>query len=209
MAVSGSTLRARKYPTGQLFGSDEVTFSQRGISMEATNVHLRPGTIKDLATLKPLWTSVHQHHRQVMPTLSPYVTDAESWTVRKQMYERLLNRSGTICWLAFDGAAAIGYTLAYVLDNDERAWIDDTWHVKSAAGEIESLAVLPQHRGMRIGTTLLSAVHKSLSDAGVHNVVLGVLPQNLAAIRLYQKFGYQPTWLYLSRFAHLDGIERT
>ncbi len=30
---------------------------------------------------------------------------------------------------------------------------------------------------------------------------LGALPGNTAAIRLYQRHGFHPTWSYLSRFA--------
>jgi ribosomal protein S18 acetylase RimI-like enzyme len=35
---------------------------------------------------------------------------------------------------------------------------------------------------------------------GVRDLVIGVLPGNTAAIRLYQRRGFRPTWSYLSRF---------
>jgi ribosomal protein S18 acetylase RimI-like enzyme len=35
--------------------------------------------------------------------------------------------------------------------------------------------------------------------------VLGVLPGNVDAIRLYERRGFRPTWLYLSRFAGRNG----
>ena len=36
-------------------------------------------------------------------------------------------------------------------------------------------------------------------DIGVKDLVLGALPGNTDAIRLYERRGYRPTWLYLSR----------
>ena len=39
---------------------------------------------------------------------------------------------------------------------------------------------------------------------GVVDQVIGVLPGNVDAIRLYERRGFRPTWLYLSRFAGRD-----
>lgn len=43
------------------------------------------------------------------------------------------------------------------------------------------------------------AVHHQHA-VGVKDLILGALPGNTDAIRLYERRGYQPTWLYLSRF---------
>jgi GNAT superfamily N-acetyltransferase len=43
-------------------------------------------------------------------------------------------------------------------------------------------------------------VMAELAATGVHDLVLGVLPGNAAAIRLYQRCGFRPAWAYLSRF---------
>jgi hypothetical protein len=39
----------------------------------------------------------------------------------------------------------------------------------------------------------------STCASGVEDLILGALPGNTDAIRLYERRGYQPTWLYLSR----------
>jgi ribosomal protein S18 acetylase RimI-like enzyme len=77
----------------------------------------------------------------------------------------------------------------------------DTWPTGAQTGEIESLGVLPAYRGHGIGSRLLDELIRQLAAAGVHDLVLGVLPGNTAAIRLYQRHGFRPTWSYLSRFA--------
>ncbi|MEO8687356.1 MAG: GNAT family N-acetyltransferase [Solirubrobacteraceae bacterium] len=67
-------------------------------------------------------------------------------------------------------------------------------------GEIESLAVLPEHRGRGIGTELLDRLERELLDQGVSDLVIGVLPGNAGALRMYERRGYRTTWMYLSRF---------
>ncbi|MGF7237330.1 MAG: GNAT family N-acetyltransferase [Frankia sp.] len=44
-------------------------------------------------------------------------------------------------------------------------------------------------------------VRSALYIMGVNDLVLGALPGNAAAIRLYERLGFRPTWTYLSRFA--------
>jgi hypothetical protein len=46
----------------------------------------------------------------------------------------------------------------------------------------------------------LDRLEQHLRDIGVKDLILGALPGNTDAIRLYERRGYQPTWLYLSRF---------
>ena len=70
----------------------------------------------------------------------------------------------------------------------------------SRIGEIESLSVLPHYRGGGLGSELLRLLEEHLTAQGVDDLILGVLAGNDDAIRLYERQGYRPTWLYLSRF---------
>jgi ribosomal protein S18 acetylase RimI-like enzyme len=162
-------------------------------------VELRRGTAADLPLLEPLWVSVHHRHAESMPELAPYVDDRETWAVRSTMYEELLAKPDTILFLAVDGDSAVGYGLAHVLAVAD-TWIADTWRTGGRIGEIESLAVLPSHRGQGIGTRLLEALESELATIGIRDLILGVLAGNEDAIRLYRRRGYRPTWAYLSRF---------
>ena len=80
------------------------------------------------------------------------------------------------------------------------AWIEDTWRTGDRIGEIESLSVLPEYRGSGLGSAPRQ-LESHLHERGVDDLILGALPGNVDAIRLYERRGYQPTWLYLSRFA--------
>ena len=162
------------------------------------DVRLRRGSAADLPLLEPLWVAVHHRHAAVMPELGPYVTDRESWDERRALYARLLAKPDTVLVLARRGDEVVGYGLAHVMPVAE-TWVADTWRTGDRVGEIESLGVLPELRGRGIGSRLLDVLEQELTDAGVHDLVLGALPGNTDAIRLYERRGFRPTWLYLSR----------
>ncbi len=165
-----------------------------------TEATVRRGTRDDLPLLEPLWVSVHHRHAEAMPELAPYVSDAQTWAVRGALYAELLAKPDTVLLLAEVDGRLIGYGLAHVMAVGD-TWLPDTWATGARIGEIESLAVLPEYRGRGVGTRLLDALEHELDNDGVRDLVLGVLPGNAAAIRLYERRGYRPTWMYLSRLA--------
>jgi ribosomal protein S18 acetylase RimI-like enzyme len=160
---------------------------------------IRRGGPDDLPRLEPLWVSVHHRHAESMPELAPYVDDATTWAVRSALYAELLAKPDTVLLLASAGEELVGYGLAHVMRAEE-GWAADTWVTGPRIGEIESLAVLPEHRGRGLGSELLDGLERALRDHGVTDLVLGVLPGNTGALRLYERRGYRPTWMYLSRF---------
>jgi ribosomal protein S18 acetylase RimI-like enzyme len=160
---------------------------------------IRTGSADDLDRLEPLWVAVHHRHSESMPQLAPYVSDAETWRVRRALYEELLVKPDTLLLLAEDDGAAIGYGLAHIMAVDD-TWIPDTWATGSRIGEIESLSVLAQYRGSGLGSEFLGRLEEHLYGHGVEDFILGALPGNTDAIRLYERKGYRPTWVYLSRF---------
>lgn len=161
-------------------------------------VELHRGTAADVAALEPLWVSVHHRHAEAMPELAPYVDDAETWAARRRLYDELMAKPDSVLVLARDGDALVGYGLAHVMPVEE-TWLADTWRTGPRIGEIESLAVLPRYRDRGIGTRLLAALDEALAAEGVEDVIVGALPGNAAAIRLYERHGFRPTWAYLSR----------
>ena len=158
------------------------------------------GSIDDVDSLEPLWVAVHHAHAASMPELAPYVSDAETWTHERPLYLALLAKPDTLLLLARDGHELVGYALAHVSPVDE-TWIPDTWQTGPRIGELESIGVVAQRRGEGIGSALMDAVERELAARGLDDLILGVLPGNVDAIRLYERRGFRPTWMYLSRFA--------
>ncbi len=163
-------------------------------------LEVRQGCIDDLASLEPLWVSVHHRHMEAMPELAPYVDDRTTWTHRSALYSQLLDKPDTILLLAELAGSRVGYGLAHVLALED-TWVADTWVTGRRIGEIESVGVLPAFRGRGIGTRLLDMLEAHFAEIGVDDVMLGVLPGNLAAVGLYERRGFQPTWLYMTRLA--------
>ena len=161
---------------------------------------IRRGGAEDIPRLEPLWVAVHHRHAESMPELAPYVDDATTWGERRELYAEVLAKPGTVLLLAEDDGELVGYGLAHVMDA-AGSLFSDTWVTGDRIGEIESLSVLPAHRGHCLGTQLLEALETALREQGVQDLVIGLLPGNTGAARLYERRGYRPTWMYLSRFA--------
>jgi ribosomal protein S18 acetylase RimI-like enzyme len=167
---------------------------------------VRDGGPGDLDALAPLWQAVHRHHAASMPELAPYVTDGETWGARRALYAELLEDPGTTLLLAYahaddGGQDLVAYAMSHVFDR-AGSWLDDTWVTGPRIGEIESLAVREDHRGSGLGTRLITELERRLHAAGIDDIIIGLLPGNDGARRLYERRGYRPTWMYMSR---LDG----
>jgi ribosomal protein S18 acetylase RimI-like enzyme len=156
------------------------------------------GSVTDLPHLEPLWVAVHHKHQRAMPELAPYVTDAETWQERRLLYEQLFAEHDPVLLLGRHEGRLVGYALGYTLPVSG-TWLADTWATGSRIGEVESLSVLPEYRGRGLGSDLLEQLHERLRSQGAQDFILGALAGNADAIRLYQRHGYRPTWLYLSR----------
>jgi ribosomal protein S18 acetylase RimI-like enzyme len=153
----------------------------------------------DIPRLEPLWVAVHHQHVASMPELAPYVSDAVTWSERRALYEELFRKPDTFLYLALADEELVGYALVHVTPSSG-TWVADTWVTGDRIAELESISVLPEHRGKGIGSMLVDACHGAIETLGVKDVIVGLLPGNEGARRLYERHGYRPTWLYLSRF---------
>jgi ribosomal protein S18 acetylase RimI-like enzyme len=167
--------------------------------MRADMFDIRVGGAADLDRLEPLWLAVHHTHIEAMPELAPYVSDPRTWEVLREHYERLFERPDTLLLLAFVDDALAGFTIGAVHPVRD-TWVADTWETGPRIAEVETIGVLPAYRGSGIGAALLDRLDAHFAALGVEDVVIGALAGNAAAIRLYERRGFRPTWLYLSRF---------
>lgn len=162
------------------------------------------GDLGDVRLLEALWVAVHHQHQHAMPGLRPYVSDATTWRERRLLYEQLFAEHDPVLLLGRHQGELAGYALGYTMPATG-TWLADTWATGDRIGEVESLSVLPDHRGRGLGSRLLEELHERLRDQGARDLIVGALAGNTDAIRLYQRHGYQPTWLYLSRLDGRDG----
>jgi [ribosomal protein S18]-alanine N-acetyltransferase len=88
-----------------------------------------------------------------------------------------LRHSKSIAWLAEDAGRILGFALARI-ESQSRA-------------HIITLDVIPEARQQKLGTTLMSALHRALQARKVGVACLEVAVGNLPAQRLYERLQYQ------------------
>jgi ribosomal protein S18 acetylase RimI-like enzyme len=151
-----------------------------------------------LDRLAPLWLLLHRHHQDVGgEALGPYVDDDSSWRARRELYAGFLGDGG-FALLAEREGELIGYAMVALAPVAETL-MPDTWRTGERIAEIETLSVAPAARGEGIGSALLERIDTELEAIGVRDVMVGAFVTNAGAIRLYERHGFRPAWLYMLR----------
>jgi ribosomal protein S18 acetylase RimI-like enzyme len=158
------------------------------------------GTPADIERLEPLWLGLHKIHQEAGPELAPYVDDETSWRRRRRLYEHCLAQPDSFLLLVERGALLIGYVLVIVEPDGDVLW-SDTWLVGEKVAELETMYLVPEERGRGLGGVLLDIVDAELERRGIADLVIGAVPGNLAALKLYERRGFKATWVIVSRFA--------
>jgi ribosomal protein S18 acetylase RimI-like enzyme len=145
-------------------------------------VQVRPLNPSELELVAQVWASLLAHHGEVEPEL-PTRPAAESWPMRRGDYQRWLAEPGSFALVAEEGEEAVGYAVVHVRGPDE------TWVTGERTAELETLAVLPGHRGAGIGGALMDAVDAELDRLGIYDLWVGVVAANADALRFYESRG--------------------
>ena len=157
--------------------------------MSASPVVIRRGGAETIPALRPLWESLHDHHVAVAPHLAqlgPARPAEQSWAVRAALYEDWLDEPDAFVLLAETGGRPVGYALVHMRGEEE------SWRTGPRIAELETLAVLPGHRGAGIGSRLVDAVYEELRGLGVSQLGVSVIAANADAIRFYERLGLLP-----------------
>ena len=157
-------------------------------------------TLENLDAAAPMWRALYDHHVAITPRVAEVIsvrTSDESWASRRASYERWLSEPGGFGLLAEVGGTPVGYAVARLAQDEGASW-DLGVH-----GELETLSVLPGHRGGRIGTALMAEVRRRLTAAGARTMTIHVISTNTDALRLYEREGAVPFYNVL--VAPLDG----
>lgn len=145
----------------------------------------------DLDLLEPLWGALQAHHAAVLPSLgdrTPPRSHAESWARRRERYERWLSDDETFILIAEGPDGPVAY--AFVTVGTGFAG----WRTGRLA-ELQTLSVLPQHRGEEIGGRLLDGVWSRLEERGIEEMTITTALANVDSHRFYERHGFQPAFL--------------
>ncbi len=98
----------------------------------------------------------------------------------RRAFRRYLGLPTAVCLVAQFDTSVVGYALA-------------TFRKAEGDARLESLAVTGRASGRGIGERLLQAVHDVAAARGARRVRLELRPDNMAALGLYLRLGYQVT----------------
>jgi ribosomal protein S18 acetylase RimI-like enzyme len=155
------------------------------------------GGVDDVPALRALWLELHHHHAEVAPQSGEFVDDETSWRVRSASYREWLADPRSFVLLARAGDRLVGYALVRVMEAGPD--LLDSWRVPDVIAEIETMLVTAEVRREGLGSTLLDAIDAELERQGITEVIVGLMPGNDGAQRLYERRGFQRRWLVLAR----------
>jgi ribosomal protein S18 acetylase RimI-like enzyme len=143
----------------------------------------------------PLFKGMVEHHRLVTGDQWPVREAEQAWQRRRRQYSGWLADGRSWLLLAVDAASAgrpaAGYAMVRLTEPGP------TWDLGAALGELESLAVAEQTRGLGVGTMLMDAGRELLRARGAGYWTVGVVEVNTDAVRLYEREGFQPFYRQL------------
>ena len=145
----------------------------------------------ELDFLEHLWGALQEHHSEVLPILGTDTSPrsaGDSWTHRRAKYEYWLNDPDTFFAVAEDGGNAVGY--AFVTIGPGYAG----WKTGRLA-ELETLSILPNHRGRGLGGHLMDAVWSKLEERGVKEMAITTALTNVDSHRFYERQGFRQSFV--------------
>lgn len=157
--------------------------------MDAAGLELNYGNeVAELDAIEPLWNALQAHHTEISPQLGgrPARAPLDAWRVRRGKYEHWLADSDTFFVIAAVGGEPVGY--AFVTIGPGYA----SWQTGERIAELETLSILPRHRGDGIGAALLDAVWARLAELGVAEMAITATATNVDSHRFYERHGFQP-----------------
>jgi ribosomal protein S18 acetylase RimI-like enzyme len=167
------------------------------VSASSGAIAIERGDVGDVAALRELWLELHHHHAHVAPQSGEFADDESSWRVRSASYREWLADPGSFLLLARAAGRLVGYALVRVMEAGPD--LTDSWRVPDVVAEIETILVSAQFRGAGLGTRLLDEIDAELGRQGITEVMVGLMPGNDGAQRLYERRGFRGRWLLLAR----------
>jgi GNAT superfamily N-acetyltransferase len=147
--------------------------------------------VGDVDLVEGLWKEMVGHHRELTGGTYPVRGVEEAWRRRRAQYVEWLG--GDDSWLFLvPGEGAEGAPLGYAFLRVDPS--GPTWNLGDRVGDLESLSVTAEARGMGIGTELIAHCRERLAAVGAQWWTVSVVAANGGAVDLYEREGFRHFW---------------
>ena len=147
--------------------------------------------IERIDDIAALWKTLQEHHRSVDPGLPgiPPREAEDSWPRRRSKYVEWLRHPDAFVLIAEaeDRNGPVGYALVSIHEP-----ADDTHVTNERWAELQTLVVLPDHRGAGLGGRMMERMFGELRAAGIEQLAIGVIATNDRSLRFYERYGFRP-----------------
>jgi ribosomal protein S18 acetylase RimI-like enzyme len=137
--------------------------------------------------VEPLWTELRHHHAELSPIWRTSLMAASFDKRRAGLLEKSSGGMLVLLTSAFD--KDIGYCVSTV---------------NNSVGEIDSIFVVPTHRGDGVGHLMMTRAMEWLAQKAVTSIVVDVLSGNDAAQAFYARYGFQPRTVRLLKMCSVS-----
>lgn len=140
-----------------------------------------------LDDVEPVWWSLHEHHMAVEHGRNAAIRgERQTWELRRPDLAYALSTPDGFMVLATAEQRAVGFAVVHLRANHN-------WRVHGERyAELETLALLPEYRGQRIGSQMMEAAYERLRALGIEELSIVVVEGNEPARRFYERKGFLP-----------------
>jgi ribosomal protein S18 acetylase RimI-like enzyme len=149
----------------------------------APEYSLLSGGAELLDRVEPLWSQLRRHHADLAPQWSSSLLTGSFEERRRGLIGK--GARGLLVSLATWSGHDIGYCVSTISSE--------------GTGEVDSLYVIPSHRGSGVGHALMSKAMDWFGGQSVGSIIVEVISGNDAAQRFYARYGFVPRTVRLLR----------
>jgi ribosomal protein S18 acetylase RimI-like enzyme len=158
---------------------------------DGSNIKIREAANSDLPTLGRLGSLLVQEHHDFDPRRFLAAKNRTPQDYASFLGARLNDRNAVVL-VAETKGETIGYAYGEIEGYDYMS-------LRGPAGVLNDLIVDPAHRGRGVGRLLLDEIISRLKSRGVPRIVLSTAAKNKAAQRLFERSGFRPTMIEMTR----------
>jgi len=158
---------------------------------DGSNIKIREAANSDLPNLGRLGALLVQEHHDFDPRRFLAAKNRTPQDYASFLGARLNDRNAVIL-VAETKGETIGYAYGEIEGYDYMS-------LRGPAGVLNDLIVDPAHRGRGLGRLLLDEIISRLKSRGVPRIVLSTAAKNKAAQRLFERSGFRPTMIEMTR----------